>query len=1188
MDNTVKKGFSLFIGAVILLSLVYINVQPTRAASIIDGSSDAVWFDLNGNGIYNPGEGIDGIDVYLDNSGLIGATTAAGGSFSNVFLGVAPGSLLDWDGLHYLTFKAEGFLTVTYNVDNSSGALSLTAGSVQMILADSIYGRVTGTDGKPLAGIKVEVLNYVTHAVINDVLGVPATTRTDQFGNYVFSGISSGTYDIRASKEEYMDQVKNAVQVIRGETTENVNFTLYPNNGTVQGHVSNGGAPVQGAVVSIPGLGVSGVSDSNGDYVITGVMPGSYTVICEKDGYKICVQYYKDSGAYTLNPAPYSAFVQPGAAVTTLADFNLVPEYLTPTTGYVSGIVLDENMRPIEAATVEIPGLGLSVATDKMGYYMFVEVPNGEYDVVAIDACPNDDKLYHKTKKQRVDVVPNFNFIADFSLLENPGFIVGQIMDKDGLPVPNVPMSIPNSTISSLTDSSGWYVLEGVNIERYTVYDYTSQSISYHVAPVIVKAKEPHYYLKTLEVSPEPANESYSDTYDLVIIRKTGVIKGKVFALGSGAPIEGAKVRAYGRMAITNGSGIYEFVQVPIGSYTVVADDDVIVSPSTPYPDPYVEDDYDLVIKTGNVVSAGLQTNVDFYLPAATASYYGYVSGVVYEDVNISSALEEGEGIPGITVEVPGYPTAVSDDFGFYIVKADGGVHNLVAYGADYEWYPQVPPALYTFVGDTENPYQDIAMVKQNGELIGNISDRGDPVDEADVWTPGYGNDWAYDGTDVIGVLSDFYGNYVFASGNALPKGRHLVISQKFDHNSGDPYWYEFEFNFVNIESTITKNIALDIETGRVEGFVWDDLNGDGLFTSGEPAKPDAAVYLSKLYGATSDTTGYYTILDVPVTKDRTLTPVTPAEDPDIIYEINRYTGIAYLLGYNTETHESLPITADASIYLYGDIPLSAIDYEFCNNIEVMEDIELTDVTVDIDYPLDKADPLPVTGDVSGRVVLSINDINAEAEVWIQATTKNTWTDIEGFWIILNVPTPTPPSYYAIQAGKPHYVTDIIYNVPVPKAIETQNIDFTLEKDGAIEGFVFEDINHNDVWDYVENGSNTTYDPGVDDPIDVPISNAAIKIANMTVYTDSLGYYRLDGIYANAPYIPYTATCTKDGYSFVADYDVNVIHLSGVNGSGIPPEEVNFLLEKDEGLIIGRVSDSTTMAGIAGIDVAAL
>ena len=1242
MNSALKKGGSIFLGLIIIMSLVYINMDSSRAANSIAGEPGSVWYDFNGNGGIDSGEELEGITVYLDN-GWTGVTTASDGSFDDV-VAAAP-SHLDWDGLHYITFMADGFRTVTYNVNNIGGIAELEEGAVQMELDDSIYGQVRGTDGQPIAGVLVEALDYGTHQVVFDALGSEALARTDQFGNYVFKGLAPDTYDIRVSKDgEYVSQVSTAVRVYRGQTTDNIDFSLSVNYGALEGHVSDGNASIAGATVSIPGLGLSTMTDSTGYFRIDGIVAGGYTLTCEKDGYLIGVLYYDDSSVYGYNPSGLmvtAPFVQPGPPVTPVpADFNLAPTPLTPTTGYISGIVTDVNGNALEGAVVEIPGLellgytDLIRTTDKSGYYIFENVPNGEYDVVVTDPLPECNspctpgRLCHKTDMARVTVVPDLNADTDFALEENPGFLVGQVRDKDALPVADVAVSIPNSTISAITDVNGWYVLQGINAERHSLYDYEAGTVEYFISTVVVRASESSHYINTIVANPLPANGTAEDFYpfNIRIFPKTGTIKGIVSSLANGQGIEDAKVRVYGRASITNDDGMFEITNIPLGTYTVVADDNMLDIPQIKLMGnmEYIESRYDLAYKTGVPVTFGQETQTDFALADATTSNYGYVSGVAYEDIISDSAFNEGEGFAGATVEVPGYPTIDSDDFGFYIVRADDGMHNLVAYDETYEWY--VAPDFVGITADSEHTGVDIEMVRKTGELIGNVSEQhpltgiSDPVDSATLWAPGYNNfSWYWLFTSEALANSDFFGNYAFANmtgddcSEALTKGTHLIVTQKWNNPSifAEEYFYEYEFTYVTIASTAERDISLTRETGRVEGQVWEDADGDNIFDyPTEQPLPDADVSLSKLYPATSDTSGYFTILDVPVTKDYVSETIKDPEPPaiqsnqliswvnDPDFEINRYTGIAYLTGYRTETYESEPLYA----YNSPDFPIEDRvhenpEYQFCNNIPVYEEVWYGDVTQNINFPLSKADPLPVTGSVSGYVDLLINDINAEAEVWIQSTDLNTWSDIEGFWIILGARTevelrsasyymeygvdPSSP-YYAIEAKKPHYVTNdtqggIIFNVPVVAGAETDSIDFTLPKDGSIEGHVYEDVNR-----------NGAYDPEVD----VPIIGATVSIADLSVLSDSNGYYRIDDIYSNDPYtVGYVVSCTKDEYSFETIQYVDVDHGTGT--AVLPPENIDadyspFLLTKPEGLIIGRAVDAATMQGIAGIDVKAM
>ena len=98
----------------------------------------------------------------------------------------------------------------------------------------------------------------------------------------------SGTYTVEAFYGISLVTDSN-INVVAGQITNNVNFqfTVTP-TGSISGKVtSSTGGPVVGADVSAQGLGGSGSNstDSNGNYVISGLGAGTYTVNATATGY---------------------------------------------------------------------------------------------------------------------------------------------------------------------------------------------------------------------------------------------------------------------------------------------------------------------------------------------------------------------------------------------------------------------------------------------------------------------------------------------------------------------------------------------------------------------------------------------------------------------------------------------------------------------------------------------------------------------------------------------------------------------------------------------------------------------------------------------------------------------------------------------------------------------------------------
>lgn len=85
--------------------------------------------------------------------------------------------------------------------------------SQEIIEYSSISGTVTDTDGNPIDGITVTV----------DGTGLSDTTDAD--GSYTIENVPTGTYDVIASHEDYIDSTKN-VELTENEDANNLNFSL--------------------------------------------------------------------------------------------------------------------------------------------------------------------------------------------------------------------------------------------------------------------------------------------------------------------------------------------------------------------------------------------------------------------------------------------------------------------------------------------------------------------------------------------------------------------------------------------------------------------------------------------------------------------------------------------------------------------------------------------------------------------------------------------------------------------------------------------------------------------------------------------------------------------------------------------------------------------------------------------------
>ncbi|MCD6147974.1 carboxypeptidase regulatory-like domain-containing protein, partial [bacterium] len=244
MKLKIKKYLSIFVCVAFLVSLVNINMNivKTQPATIIhaitlsgdifedigsdtykngllaDSDSDDwdPWNNPGGtedNGAFDaPQEGLVGVKVYLDDNPTPIATTGAGGAWSTP-------AISTFYGKHYLTFKKDGYVTKTRNIDIYSPTIDVNATFLER--ADAVIGRVTDTDGNPIAGARViayprgTTSPWALTSAVPDAFSTGAGDTdhiieafTDKFGNYVLKGLEQGNYEIRVTKEEYSPQFK--------------------------------------------------------------------------------------------------------------------------------------------------------------------------------------------------------------------------------------------------------------------------------------------------------------------------------------------------------------------------------------------------------------------------------------------------------------------------------------------------------------------------------------------------------------------------------------------------------------------------------------------------------------------------------------------------------------------------------------------------------------------------------------------------------------------------------------------------------------------------------------------------------------------------------------------------------------------------------------------------------------------
>jgi hypothetical protein len=163
----------------------------------------------------------------------------------------------------------------------------------------SISGRVTDANNNPISGVTVSA-------------GAGHTATTDSNGYYAFGGLAAGTYTITPSKSGYtFSPASHNATVPPDAAGQNFTGTLltYSISGRVTDTSNN---PITGVIIS-DGTGHSTTTDSNGDYTLSSLAAGTYTLTSSKTG-------------YTFSPALHTVSLPPNV---TGKNFTGVP---VPTT----------------------------------------------------------------------------------------------------------------------------------------------------------------------------------------------------------------------------------------------------------------------------------------------------------------------------------------------------------------------------------------------------------------------------------------------------------------------------------------------------------------------------------------------------------------------------------------------------------------------------------------------------------------------------------------------------------------------------------------------------------------------------------------------------------------------------------------------------------------------------------------
>ena len=288
------------------------------------------------------GATLAGVTINLTGAAIASATTDASGNFS--FTGRANGTYTVTPVKAGYTFNPASSVVVVSGANVTNTNFVATPG-----VSYSISGTVAGA---VQAGVTITLSGSTTGTAVTNASGI-----------YSFSGLVNGNYTVTPSLTGYTFTPANLSITVSGANSIGNNFTSVavppPATYSISGAVS--GATLAGVTINLTGAATtSTTTDAGGNFSITGLANGAYTVTPVKTGYT----FTPSSSAVTMSDANVTGknFVAATGASTYIIS------------GTVSGAVLS-------GVKITLSGAGSTTTTNASGNYSFSGIVNGSYTV---------------------------------------------------------------------------------------------------------------------------------------------------------------------------------------------------------------------------------------------------------------------------------------------------------------------------------------------------------------------------------------------------------------------------------------------------------------------------------------------------------------------------------------------------------------------------------------------------------------------------------------------------------------------------------------------------------------------------------------------------------------------------------------------------------------------------------------
>lgn len=300
-------------------------------------------------------------------------------------------------------------------------------------------GVVNGTvidqsTGQPLGGVGVSLLENA---------GFKATTNNT--GGFQLSGVPAGSFTLQASLAGYQP-ASLGIQTVAGQTLTvgPIGLAPIPTTANLKGTIkNNSGQLLQNVVVTAGSR--STLTDANGNYLLTGIAPGTASVTASLSGY----QTVSTSVAFS-------------AGVTYLFSPTLYPSSVPPPATTLQGIVIDAATgNPIVGASAVLKGV--TQTTDANGKFVFASAATGAF-TLSISAAGYQSAVVSGS------IVAGLNDLGKVPLVAAPATttLQGSVLSDQGNAIAGATVAIAGGP-SATSDGTGHYQLAGIAGTQFTV-----------------------------------------------------------------------------------------------------------------------------------------------------------------------------------------------------------------------------------------------------------------------------------------------------------------------------------------------------------------------------------------------------------------------------------------------------------------------------------------------------------------------------------------------------------------------------------------------------------------------------------------------------------------------------------------------------------------------------------------------